>query len=198
MTRRELNTFIREKPLAQHAIGAAAFGLLTGALYVTTILPMQLREHAVEKLHAQIADQQARQERLQRSRQLAERQLEQSKVELTQTPIEFASPRAINEQLARLAELAGWSGLTVETIDPGKLTSGPMLATQPIRVTGRGSFNACHTFMRVLREETPETSVNTFSLSADGTDAGELRFEMNLLWYSRPEVPTASASVDTK
>lgn len=195
MTLNDLKRHLIEKPIAQHGLGAAVILLLTGALYASTIVPQSRDMQATERLRQQLTDQEHRHEQLRRARRHVELQLAQAMADVAQSPVAFDSPRAVNEQLARLSELAGWSGLTVETIDPGKATAGAMLTTQSIRVTGRGRFGACHTFMRVLREETPETSVKTFALAADAGDTGELRFEMELLWYSRPDGAAASAEV---
>jgi Tfp pilus assembly protein PilO len=183
---------IQHRPVAVHATGAAVVLLLTGAFYLTTLAPHDARQAAMQRLTDQLADQRRRAEQIDRSRRALEQQLRNAQADLVATPIAFDTPREINQQLARIAELAGWSGLTVEAVDPGKPTTGPMLATQPIRIAGRGGFGACHTFMRVLREESPETSVKTFSLAAD-SNPSELRFEMELLWYSRPDGASAAA-----
>ena len=103
-------------------------------------------------------------------------------------PLRLEPATSINPRLARLADLAGESGLVLDEIQPGPAADGSHYQTVPIRLAGGGSYPAVAVFLHRLRERFPDTAVRSFECSntAPGADRPSAAFRAELAWYTAP------------
>lgn len=151
-----------------YAIAAGACLLMTGAAYFFGIEPaMAAREKTLadraefESRVGKVAD-------LSRTLQGTRRQLEDTRREIAGLPLKLEPASFVNHRLARIAELAGESGLMLEEVQPSTPTDGAYYQTVPIRLAGTGTYPSCAEFLHGLRARFPDMSVKAFECTSNG------------------------------
>jgi len=106
---------------------------------------------------------------------------------LAKIPIQLEPVHRMNDRISRLTVLATGSGLTIHQIEPGDIDQGPKHTTVPIRLVGKGTYQAWAGFLHQLTGSFPDTAVQSFELAGDpSVPASEAQFQIHLLWYAAP------------
>ncbi len=118
-------------------------------------------------------------------------ELHRASSRLASVSIELVSIDARNERIAELTALADESGLAVDEITPGRVTSSELFDKVEIRLRGRGGYTDLARFIHLLSRDHPDTEVRTFR-AVRGVDIGT--FEMLLVWRALPRAESQRAA----
>ena len=92
-----------------------------------------------------------------------------------------------NQLLARLNDAAVRSDITLDKINPGTIEHTPELTRRRISLAGQGSYPACVTLLRTIRDEFPDVVVVAVSSTRGGPDtAGRAMVSLELAWHAQP------------
>jgi len=171
-----------------YAVAAGACGLMTAGAWLFGVDP------ALAKRDAAAADQTELTDRRQKAKSLADnlatarRQLADTTREVDALPLRLEPAAAVNARLARLAHVAGETGLGVDEIQPGPPVDGPFYQTVPIRVSGTGTYPTCAAFLHQLRRQFPDTAVKSFDCinPSPARDRPQATYRLELVWYTAP------------
>jgi hypothetical protein len=101
-------------------------------------------------------------------------------------------PRSqVNHRLARLTKLASDAGIGVERLAPGSTSDGPRHGTMSFRLSGKAPYAACETFVARLHDSFNDMAVTMLRLSAAPDSAEPVTVELELLWFTAPDVKVA-------
>jgi hypothetical protein len=180
-------------PTAIHCLGTASMLALTTALFFAVVQPMWHEQRERSGVERDLADQRVaidRQERLRRGMTV---QLAQAIDSADQSALPLKDPRALNEELAALSDLAARSGVQIDALRPGTATSNGKVQALPIQLSGHGGYRAVHSFMESLRKQMSDTSVRDFTFTADNSSAAaNASVNMQLVWLTRGDRPITS------
>jgi hypothetical protein len=171
-----------------YAIGGVVCAALTAASYLFGIEPAMARHDAALAEQAEFDARQQKQHDLDRSLAATHRQLEKTRKDVAGLPLQLESASAVNRRLARLADLAGETGVVLDEVQPSPAVDGAFYQTVPIRIGGSGSYPACAMFLHRLRDRFPDTAVKSFDCSNPGPigDHPTAKFKAELAWYTTP------------
>ena len=165
--------------------GAICAGLTVGS-YLFGIEPAMARHDAALAEQAEFDARQQKQRDLDRSLASTHRQLEQTRKDVAALPLQLESASAVNRRLARLADLAGETGVVLDEVQPSPPVDGAFYQIVPIRIAGSGGYPACAAFLHRLRDRFPDTAVKSFDCSNPGPigDHPTAKFKADLAWYT--------------
>ena len=160
------------------------------------------RHDAALAEQAEFDARQQKQHDLDRSLAATHRQLEKTRKDVAGLPLQLESASAVNRRLARLADLAGETGVVLDEVQPSPAVDGASLyQTVPIRIAGSGSYPACAMFLHRLRDRFPDTAVKSFDCSNPGRSATtpprSSRPRLGLVHDADEEVDDSGPSRDT-
>ena len=177
-------------PTTIHCIGSASALALTAVLFFAVAQPMWQQQRERPALERELADQRVsldRQERLHRGLTV---QLAQVQESAEQSALPLKDPRALNEQLANLSDLAAKAGVQIDSLQPGTATSNGKVQALAIQLSGHAGYRAIHGFMESLRKQMPDTSVRDFNFAADNSTAA---VSMQIVWLTKGDRPITPA-----
>lgn len=139
---------------------------------------LQQEHRRLEELRATATDLGAAVERQRAS-------LSQTRTELVEERRRLQSAGNVNLRIARLADLAEKTGLTVDEIVPGDPSLLGLCWAVPVRLRASGNYPTCVLFLRKLKGAFPDTAVGAFDLSGNPEEAGKpVQFQVRLLWHT--------------
>lgn len=95
-----------------------------------------------------------------------------------------------NQLLARLNDAAVRSEITLDKILPGTTEHTRELTRRRISLAGQGSYPACVTLLRTIRDEFPDVVVVAVSATRGGPDtSGRAMVSLELAWHAQPSPP---------
>lgn len=177
---------LSHRPLWQiDAMGAAIVCVMAGAWFLLGLQP-QLDAKAArlvleQELTAQneIAGQRAALVAThERALKTIQQQIEASAIRLK--PADY-----LNQHVSDMATAGTGTGLRIDEIKPAAPEALQRFTIVPIRLSGGGSYRSLTSFLGKLRSDFRDTGATGFQLKREG-DAGDLRFEVNLVWYAAP------------
>ncbi|HUS90473.1 MAG TPA: type 4a pilus biogenesis protein PilO [Phycisphaerae bacterium] len=139
---------------------------------------LQQEHRRLEELRATAADLAAAVERQRTS-------LSQTRRDLAEERRRLQSAGNVNLRIARLADLAEKTGLTVDEIVPGDRSLLGLCWAVPVRLRASGNYPTCVLFLRKLKGAFPDTAVGAFDLSGKPEEPGKpIQFQVRLLWHT--------------
>ena len=171
-----------------YAVAGAICAALTVGSYLFGIEPAMAHHDAALAEQADFDARVQKQRDLDRSLASTHRQLEKTRKDVAALPLQLESASAVNRRLARLADLAGETGVTLDEVQPAPAVDGAFYQTVPIRIAGSGGYPACAAFLHRLRDRFPDTAVKSFDCSNPGPigDHTTAKFKAELAWYTTP------------
>lgn len=169
------------------AVGVAV--CVAGALlfYMVSVNPIMHRKDSLVARQAYLDT------RRQNTAKLAERaaamkvRLAQTRRALARIPIKLEPVHHMNDRIARLTDAATASGLAIHEICPGEIAHGAKHTMVPIRLVGKGTYQAWAAFLHQLTGQFPDTAVESFQLAGSPSDpAKPAQFEIHLVWCAAP------------
>lgn len=179
---------IARLPLWQvDAMAAAVICLGAGVWYFAGLSPLVEARATRQNLETELAGEK---DALQKQSALIKRReqmLEEAKAQILASRVQLLPPDQINQQVAKLTEMASGIGLSIDEIKPLGPAPQERFTTVPIKVSGVGSYEAVTKFMERLRSDFHDTGVSGFALGGSPEKPDEiLKFELNLVWYAAP------------
>ena len=159
---------------------------LTGAAYALGIGP-QLERHDREiVLRQQLRERQAQAAQLASTLAGVNDELSQARAELQRMPLRLQPATRINQRIEAVARLATECGLALDEVRPGGPVDAAHYQTVPVRIVGAGSYPACGTFLRKLRETFGDMGVRTFTAKNNGGAPASPAaiFQAELVWFT--------------
>ncbi|HEY7088395.1 MAG TPA: type 4a pilus biogenesis protein PilO [Tepidisphaeraceae bacterium] len=171
---------------------AIMLGLVTVA-YFAQIGPAWDRQAQAKAQAVDLTAEQSKSRELERKLKTQKDQLSATRLATEQTQLNLEPAGELNRKLATLTELCASSGLVVDSIESGTMTSFERYATISLRVSGRGSYRKCAALLARLRKDTPDVGVVGVNLISAGltndTNAPNATFVFDLLWHTQPGPP---------
>lgn len=126
------------------------------------------------------------------------RSVEGKETGLREVAVALKPATEVNQQIARLADLADASDLAVENVLPGSSTVDRKVTQVQLRLSGRGSFVQILSFMRDVRQQLPDTVVSGISVRGQPRNRTERpTFGLDLIWHAIPAAPTTRDGRDS-
>lgn len=162
--------------------------LAAGVLfYFVAIRPGDRRQAEAEAAQAQLTGRQAVALRLTKGAVAIKERLADIRKTLADSPIKLEQANRANSRIARLADLAGDSGLNVNEIHPAEPKLEGQFALVPIRLLGNGRYGDWTAFLSRLPEAFPDVAVDSFELAGNpASPATPVDFRVNFVWYATP------------
>ena len=165
-----------------------ALVFLTAAVYALQILPLIRAKQSIAARVADLQTQQRKASELRTSLQSLKDQLTAAQQLLARSDVQLQPASRLNQQIARLTDLAAENGIQIDSIEPGRSTSTGRYGTVDIRMTGWGTYGNCTTFLKHISGTLRDSSVSKVRLSAQPTAAANsATFSLDLIWYTAPE-----------
>lgn len=182
-TRRE---FLADTSLRQvDAVGLVVLSLIVGAGYFLGVRPVLNQMEAQRVLAVEIEEESSRAAELTRQVGGLTGELEQARRQLENGVPQLEPMQSLNHRLAELATLATDSGLRIDGIQPGRVSSTPFFDTVELRITGRGTYQDCTRFLSRLHGERRDMTVTTISLAGQpGGEDPRGTFTFTLSWHT--------------
>ena len=161
----------------------AAFTVAAYALGVGPLLERHDREIA---LRQQLRDRQAEAAQLASTLAGLRGELSQVLAELERMPLRLQPATRINQRIEAVARLATECGLALDEVRPGGPVDGAHYQTVPVRIVGAGSYPACGTFLRKMRDTFGDMGVRTFTAKNNGGAPASpaALFQAELVWFT--------------
>lgn len=176
-----------------HLVGIGICVGLSALVYAIGVQPLLGQHERYVKQEAQLAARRKQAGEAAASLAAVKSQLGALNEALAASPLQLQPAEVMNQRLALLTDLAGKSGLRLDTIEPGRPVSGLRFDALPIQLTGGGAYRDCAVFIRRMRQMFPDTGVGSLELTGAPPDAGgamvPARFDVNLIWYTAAEKP---------
>jgi Tfp pilus assembly protein PilO len=175
------------------AAGAVMVCAFAGIWYVAGLRPLNEARAAREAMETELSLEQSVAQDKAKLIVTQERILQKVGNDLASTALRIQDPDQINQHVSALERAAARAGLRVDEIKPSAAVSMSRFTTVPIRISGVGEFGAVTSFFKALRADYRDTGVTGFNLKIQDGDQGpgELRFELDLVWYAAPRQPPA-------
>jgi Tfp pilus assembly protein PilO len=167
-------------------VAVATCAGLTVAAYALGVQPMlhhrandQAQRTTLEQRQADLSERSASVANLQRD-------LADAKQSLARTPVRLQAASLVNQRLEAVASVATKWGVFLDEMRPGSAVDSTHYQTVPIRIVGNGTFPACATFLRELRQEFGDIGVQTFQLTNNGADSTSptATLQAELVWFT--------------
>lgn len=177
-------------------LGAVALAVvLAGVAAWVGVVPTLENEEIMRRLTGQVADSQEQLKQLQGEFRTVQNSIRRAERELDQSYIELHGSDQLAVRQGELHALLTASGVTVEQLAVGSVSAGEQLDTITLRVTGTAAFPTTVSLMRTLREAFPDMAITAFQLVrgvrqvSDGTNASAntetvAMFVFDLEWYA--------------
>jgi Tfp pilus assembly protein PilO len=177
--------------------GAVVLVLLSIFLYQAVLSRIWRDAHEGKQLSVQVSSQKSKIDGLFRTRKQLDSQIARIEQEVQSTRIKLEPASQVNQRLAAITRVAERSGLRIDLLEPGRIDGGgdgkQSFGMQAIRMSGQGRYRNCHAFMRRLRSELPDLSIQGFTLISDGgANSPAVTFTMDLIWFTEPTAPVVS------
>ena len=181
-----------------HAVGSGAALALAAAVYVLGIGPWLARAGELEKERAALTAALEQAERQRASLAASANAIAGARRKLESSRVQLRPLATLNQQIARLTELAAACGLRIGQVTPGQAAVGTRAAAVPITLGGVGGYGQLVGLLERLRDEHPDVIVNGYRLAAvpaAGTENGprEAQFTLDLSWFSAPDAQASAA-----
>jgi Tfp pilus assembly protein PilO len=166
-------------------VGIAACAIVALVFYLTTVDPLLRQRLATEALRRDIRAQQQRAADLQAATATAGTQLAAIRRELEVDPLQLDSAAHINRRIATLTEFFAACELHIDSMQTGRVSSGPQCDVIPITIVGRGAYLQCVRLLRGLCSLFPDMSVIRVEVAGNPANPAELeRCRFELFWYA--------------
>jgi Tfp pilus assembly protein PilO len=170
----------------------AVFGLsscvaLTALFVCVVIWPMILHRQAAVDREAELIADKAKTAQFASAITRAKTNLQSVRAEIAGSQWALEPQGHLNNRVAGITNLAKKCGLEIEEINPGSTLAGSQYDSLALKLTGRGSYRGCVTFMHQLHDHYPDTAIGGFRITVGGQEAGgPLSMEFNLVWFAKP------------
>lgn len=184
--------------------GAAVCVALTGVVFVGGVQPMLERQAELSEAEVELQAKRAEAQQSELTLTSVRRQVSLAEQTVAARPLRLQPLERLNTWLALIAETAASSGVQLDQLEPRKAIHAQHYETVPIRVVGRGNYQAATRFLHDLHEAMPDTAVPALKLEGNPQDDGgevPAKFEFDLLWHAAPvksAAVTASAEGGAK
>ncbi|HZL38512.1 MAG TPA: GspMb/PilO family protein [Tepidisphaeraceae bacterium] len=170
-----------------HGAGIAACAALSALFWFVLVAPALGKHHHQSAMVEQLA---ARQLEAQRSRadlEASQHELSSMNEAVSQGRLTLQPASTVNARIAKLADLAGACGVTLDEVRPAPPADAAHFQTVAIRVAGTGSFPACAAFLHQLHAAFPDIGVQSFNADnpTPGPASPKLALKLELVWYAK-------------
>lgn len=155
---------------------------LSAAGYALGVSPAMSRAAQTAADRAELAERRKQAGELSAATTAARADLVVTRDALAALPLKLEPASAVNQRLARLANMAAESNLSVAEVRPGALAEGRDFDSVPISIAGTGTYPACAAFLHRLHDRFPDTAVRSFR--AGQAEAGSASFGIDLVWHT--------------
>ena len=172
--------------------GAVVCVLVTALAYGAVVAPLLRTQAVIAVGYQQLADQ--RKEATQLCNALLALRSRSNTLEdlSAQTRARLRLTDQMNGRVAELTGLLDQYALEVDTLKAGTSITGSFCDLVPIRISGRGGYRECRTFLHELHQTMPDLRAVGFDLKADPAkpEAGG-QFRLDLFWYAAKRPPAS-------
>jgi Tfp pilus assembly protein PilO len=172
----------RFNPWKLYASAVMTCVALSAAGYALGVSPAVARAARAASERSELADRRKQVGELSAAATAARTELAATRDALTALPLKLEAATAVNQRLARLADMAAESSLSVAEVRPGTLTEGRDFDSVPVSIAGTGTYPACAAFLHRLHDRFPDTAVRSFR--AGQSEAGTASFSIDLVWHT--------------
>ncbi len=175
--------------LPVHAAGAAICLAATALWFLLGLQPLWDSHRAARQQESQLQTLRTEADQIEmRLHDTQDRNLRMREA-LAEGAIRLQPASRINRRLSELTLLATRCQLKVDEIQPGRSHSVIRHEVVPVQMRGSGSYLACMTFLRSLRQNFPDIGTSLIDLKgAPGAPETSSRFDLTLEWFTAPSV----------
>lgn len=185
-----MNTRIasRMQPWHVDTIGVCILVAVGAVCYVALAQPM-LDRRAIAK--SQAVEMGAKRDSLTRTRaarQDAEARLIEVRANVNAQSVKLEPRSHVNTRLDAITRLAAEAGIGVNRLAPGITADGPRHGTMTLHLTGKADYHSCEEFVARLHRSFNDTAVTTLRLAGAPESAEPVTVELELLWFTAPDL----------
>jgi Tfp pilus assembly protein PilO len=167
-------------------MGITACALFTGVCYAGLIRPVSANRLAYAELQPQLAERAQAVKDARAGLAALQAELDATKKQLSDLPLELEPASRVNSRLARLTDLAAEMGIEVHQVQPDPARAGKRYDVVEIALSGSGDYGQVTRFMRRLHDTFADTAIVTFDLKSGGATVAAAQFDIGLAWYTLP------------
>ena len=171
-----------------NAIGAVALVVMLLGFFTLVVQPALGRRASARAQAIELAARRDEVVRLRASRQDTETRLASVRRIVAEQSVKLESRAHVNQRLDRLTVLANACGVQVGKLSPGATADASRHGTMSLRFTGTAPYDACQLFIAGLHRTFNDTALTTLRLAATPGSPGPVTMELDLLWFTAPDV----------
>lgn len=167
-------------------MGITACVLVSGVCYAGLIRPVNSNRLAYAQLQPQLTERAQAVKEAKASLAALQSELDATKKQLSDLPLQLEPSTRVNSRLARLTDLAAEMGIEVHQVQPDPARAGKRYDVVQIALSGSGDYGQVTRFMRRVHDTFADTAIVTFDLKSGGAAVAAAQFDIGLAWYTLP------------